>query len=113
MVKTMLSEAPVLVHYNVKKPIAICCDASPYGIGAVLSHITDDGHDKPVAFASRKLNKAERNYSQLDKEGLAVVYAAQKFHKYVSGRSFVIYTDHKPLLGLLGEGKPIPQNASP
>ena len=112
-IKSLLLKAPVLAHYDVTKPLAVSCDASPYGLGAVLSHITDDGVDQPIAFASRKLAPAERNYSQLDKEGLAVVFAMKKFHKYISGRPVTVFTDHKPLLGLLGEGKAIPQHASP
>jgi transposase InsO family protein len=112
-IKVMLQKAPVLVHYDVNKPIVISCDASPYGVAGVLSHAVDDEHDQPVAFASRKLSPAEKNYSQLDKEGLAVVFAVKKFHKYVCGRPCIIYTDHRPLLGLLGEDKAIPQHASP
>ena len=53
------------------------------------------------------------NYSQLDKEGLAVIFGVKKFHQYVYGRQFTIVTEHKPLLGLLGEKKAIPQMASP
>ena len=54
--------------------------------GAVLSHVDSDGLEHPVAFASRKLASAERNYSQLDKKGLALVCAVEKFRKYLSGR---------------------------
>ena len=112
-IKAYLQSEPLLVHYDVTKPIVVSCDASPYGIGAVLSHVDSDGLEHPVAFASRKLASAERNYSQLDKEGLALVFAVKKFHKYLSGREFVLVTDHRPLLGLLGENRPIPQQASP
>ncbi|RXN15994.1 putative protein K02A2.6-like protein [Labeo rohita] len=56
---------------------------------------------------------AEKRYSQLDKEGLAVVLGIQKFHKYLYGRSFTICTDHKPLISLFNEKKPIPQMGSP
>ena len=72
-IKAYLQSEPVLVHYDVTKPIVVSCDASPYGIGAVLSHVDSDGLEHPVAFASRNLASAERNYSQLDKEGLALV----------------------------------------
>ena len=112
-IKAYLQSEPLLVHHDVTKPIVVSCDASPYGIGAVLSHVDSDGLEHPVAFASRKLASAERNYSQLDKEGLALVFAVKKFHKYLSGREFALVTDHRPLLGLLGENKPIPQQASP
>ena len=111
--KEMLQAAPVLTHYDPSKPMVLSCDASPYGVGAVLSHISDSGQEMPVAFASRKLNTCERRYSQLDKEGLSVVFGVCKFHKYLEGRRFRIQTDHKPLLGLLGADRPIPVMSSP
>ena len=56
-------EADTLVHYDPSKPLVIACDASQYGIGVVLSHVQDDGSDRPVAYMSRTLSAAERNYS--------------------------------------------------
>ena len=67
---------------------------------------------KPVAFASRTLTAAERNYAQIDKEALAVIFGITRFHQYIYGQKFELHTDHKPLLGLLGESKSVPQMAS-
>ena len=56
----------LLVHFDPDKEISVCCDASPYGIGAVLAHREDDGSDRPISYASRSLAVAEKRYSQLD-----------------------------------------------
>ena len=56
-----------IVHFDPAKPLGLSCDASPYGIGAVLSHKLGDGTEYPVAYASRSLSPAELNYAQLDK----------------------------------------------
>ena len=81
----------------------IACDTSPYGLGAVLSHIMPDKSERPIMFTSRTLTNAERNYSQIEKEALAVIFAVKKFHQYIYGQTVTIQTDHKLLLGLLAE----------
>ncbi len=73
--------------------------------GAVLSHRMVDGKERPINFMSRTLTPAERNYSHLDKEGLAVIFGIQHFHKYLFGRKFTICTDHKLLLSFSAIGK--------
>ena len=109
--KELLTSTALLVHYDPTKPLLLSCDASQYGVGAVLSQLCN-GDEKPVAYASRTLTNAERNYSQLEKEGLALIFGVKKFHVYIFGRKFTLFTNHKPLQSLLNESKPIPSMAS-
>ena len=110
--KKLLSSDKLLVHFDPQFPVVLTCDASPRGRSAILSHTYSDGTGRPIVSASRSLDKAERNYSQFDKEALALIFGIRKLHKYVFGRHITIKTDHKPLLGLLGENKSIPEHAS-
>ena len=86
-VKVMIASDLVLTHYDPKLPLQLACDASPVGIGAVPSHVMPDSTERPIAFASRSLSKAERNYAQIDKEALATVWGVKKFHNYLFGRN--------------------------
>jgi len=76
---------------------------------SVLSQILDDGLENPVAFASRLLSQVESNYAHIDKEALAIVFGIGKFHQYIRGKSFTMFTDHKPLIQIF---KLIPVMAS-
>ena len=109
--QSVLSSSAVLVHYDNNQPLKLACDASSYGLGAVLSHVFTDG-ERPIAFASRTLNKVERNYSQIEKEALALVFGIKRFHKYLFGRRFTLVTDHKPLLSILGPTSEVPSMAA-
>ena len=110
--KESLTSDSVLVHFDPKRTVILACDASPYGIGAVLSHRMDDGTDQPIAFASRTLAAAEKKYSQIEKEGLAIIFGVKRFHQYLFGRQFTILSDHKPLEHLFNESQATPTLAS-
>ncbi|XP_058024044.1 uncharacterized protein K02A2.6-like, partial [Ahaetulla prasina] len=112
-VKNLVSSDSLLIQYNGTLPLVLVCDASPYGVGAVLSHRLPNGTEAPIAYYSRTMSSAERNYSQLDREALAIVSGVKKFHEYVFGRDFEIVTDHRPLLGLLAGDRPTPVALSP
>ena len=102
--KGMLAKAPVLRFPDWANLFWIECDASSVGIGAVISQLEiGDGEmiRRPISFASRALNRAERNYSVTDREGLALVWAVKTFKPYVFGMPFKVITNHSALKVLL------------
>ena len=110
--KKLLLSSQVLVHFDPSLEIHLACDASAYGIGAVLSHQMPDGTEKPIGFVSRTLSETEKKYSQLEKEALSCVVGVTRFRSYLWGRHFTLLTDHKPLMTLFNESKAIPQQAA-
>ena len=100
--KKALTSAPVLSHPNYDLPMEILTDACGYGIGAVLAQ-TVDGQEKPVAYASRLLNKSELNYSITEKECLALVWGLVKFRCFVWGCKIKVVTDHQALCWLMSK----------
>ena len=100
-IKNLLASDQILAHYNPKKPIILACDASPFRVGAVLSHMVD-GVERPVAYASRTLTSAEKNYSQVEREALAIVFGVTKFNKFLYGRKFTLLTNHEALTVIFG-----------
>ena len=103
----LLTSDDVLIHFIPDYKLILACDASPYGVGAVLAHEMPDGSERPIAFASRTLSDTEKRYGQIEKEGLACVYGVKKFHCYLYGRNFTLQKDHKPLLSLFNGNQAI------
>ena len=99
-------------HYDPTKPSKPAADTSPHGLGAIIFHLFPSDEERPIALTSRLLTKGERNYSQIDKEALALVYGAKKFHTFLYGRKFTLTTDHKPLTTILGLTRGVPAAAA-
>ena len=101
--KRVISKAPVVQPYSLQKEATLTTDASKFTLAAVL---TQNGH--PVIYISRHLSDAEKNYSNIEREALAIVWAVTRLKDFLLGRKFSINTDHKPLQFLFGENKEIP-----
>ena len=99
--KQRLISPPILAYPDFQYPFTVATDASGLALGAVLSQEVE-GVERVVAFWSRQLNKAERNYSTIEREALAVVAGIKEFFPYLYGRPFTVYTDHNPLTSLRG-----------
>jgi len=95
--KRRISTPPMLRLPDVSQPFIVQTDASHVGIGAVLLQEDATGEQRPVAFASRKLQPRESNYSTIERECLAIVWGVTKFQEYVYGAEFILETDHGPL----------------
>lgn len=94
--KNALANAVLLVHPSSSAPVALTVDASDFAMSAVVEQF-EDNLWKPVSFFSKKFNPAQSRYSTYDCELLAIYSAIKHFRYLLEGRSFKIYTDHKPL----------------
>ena len=99
--------SPVRPLYSLEKEATLTTDDSQEAIGACL---TQESH--PVIYISQQLTSAEKNYSNIEREALAIVWSVAKLKHFLLGRSFDICTDHKPLVYLFGKTSAIPTNAS-
>ena len=95
----------MLVHYDIKKPLKLFYDASPKGVEACLVHVMLSGEERPMVYASCSLSPPEKQYAQIEHEGLTIIFAVHYFHQYLYGRAFTLVTDHWPLYKILGEKK--------
>ena len=90
--KQLISDASHLAYFDTKKESTIQVDASQYALGAALIQ-----ENKVIAYASKALTKTEQRYANIERELLACVFGAERFHTYIYGKSFSIESDHKPL----------------
>ncbi|XP_029176870.1 uncharacterized protein K02A2.6-like [Nylanderia fulva] len=107
-VKVEFGSDKVLVAFNPKLPLVLAVDASPYGVGAVLSHRYPDGTERVIQYASNSLTETQKKYAQIDKEAFAIVFEIKKFHQFLCGNRFTLLTDNKPLVQILNPKKGLP-----
>ena len=104
--KAICSECPVLVYADYTKPFVLHTDVSTIGLGVVLYQKQEDGKERVIAYASRTLNKSERNYDVHKLEFLALKWAiTDRFHEYLYGATFDVLTDNNPLTYILSTAK--------
>ncbi|MCG8113621.1 MAG: RNase H-like domain-containing protein, partial [Candidatus Thiodiazotropha taylori] len=94
--KKCLASAGTLAYYDKNAQTQVIADASPVGLGAVLTQKQGDDY-RVISYASRSLTDTEKRYSQTEKEALSLVWACERFHVYLYGTNFELLTDHKPL----------------
>lgn len=103
--KTKLTQSPILIHPNYNDPFILETDASGFGLGAILTQVRD-GKEHPIAYASRSLKPAEKNYPVFELEALAVVWAVKQFRSYLFQQKVTIVTDHAALQYILTKANP-------
>nr|XP_018907425.1 PREDICTED: uncharacterized protein K02A2.6-like isoform X1 [Bemisia tabaci] len=107
--KEILISDQVLTPYDPKLPITLAVDASPFALGAVLSHSLPDETERPISYASKALNNVEKRYPQVDREALAIVWGVKRFFEYLYGRKFTLYTDNKPVSHIFAPNALLPK----
>ena len=105
--KKALTRKPVIKIFDPKKEITLTTDASAHAMAAILSQ---EGH--PIMYLSRKLTQAETNYSNIEKEALAIIWSTERAHDFLMGRKFLLRTDHRPLEFIFNPRKELPKVTS-
>ena len=96
--KQVLTTETTMAYFDSMKNTELYVDASPFGLGAILTQTTPGQQDtKVIAYASCSLTDTKSRYSQIERESLAIVYGIEHFHIYLYGHEFTLITDHKPL----------------
>ena len=103
--KSLAANSALLTHFDPAKPLVLTTDASPHGVGACLSHkvvINNKTRLLPIAYASASLKDAQKNYVQVDREGLGVYWGINHFRQYLLCANFELHTDCSALLKIFG-----------
>lgn len=96
--KKIISSAPVLTYFDENKQLTLSVDSSKDAMGAVILH-----DNNPIAYASASLTRAQQNYSQIEKELLAILFGCTKYHQYIYGNKVLVETDHKPIVNIFNK----------
>ena len=100
-------EKPVIKVFDPRKEVTLTTDASEHAVSAILSQ-----DDHPIMYLSRRLTKAELNYSNIEKEALAIVWSTQRARQFLLGRKFLLKSDHRPLEFIFNPRKELPKVTS-
>ena len=96
--KQLISSAPILAYYDLRKPVVLQTDASDNAVGGAILQPSDDCKLQPIAFTSSSMNPTKQRYSQIEKECLAICNCFQKFDQWLYGKPDIeVHTDHQPL----------------
>ncbi|GFW49541.1 retrovirus-related Pol polyprotein from transposon 297 [Trichonephila clavipes] len=98
--KGKLIDKPVLYAPNFEREFIVQTDASNAGMGAVLTQLTEQGEEHPILYLSKKFSEVEKCYCTTEKECASIVFAIKRLHYYLDGNSFLVMTDHNPLVWL-------------
>ena len=96
VIKEKITNTLMLAYFDQDKDLILQVDSSKDGLGVIIMQ-----DEKPIEYASRALTRSERNWAQIEKEDLAVVFGLERFDHYTYGRKVIVYSDHKSLASIL------------